>query len=606
MLRHTNCIRMWRPSGATNTYETDRMKLTQFIGRREWGLAFIALVAIVVQVYFDLRLPDYMQDITQIIVMPDAQVSDVLEQGAYMLGCALGSMAAAVVTGFAMAMIGATLSRNMRAAVFDQSMEFSMEEYNKFGAASLITRSTNDVTQVQMFVVMGLQMAIKSPILAVWAITKIAGKNFTWTMATGASVILLLIMMSVLLSLVMPRMMRMQRITDDLNRVTREHLGGLRVIRAYNAQDFHEKRFEYTNTELTDTNMFVQRSFAFMMPAMTTIMSGLSLAIYGLGASMINGAADPVDKVRLFSEMIVFSAYAMQVIGAFMMLTMVFIFFPRARVAYRRIREVLTIPISIRDGRVTSADTRGLVEFRHVDFRYPDADDDALHNVSFTARSGETVAIIGATGSGKSSIVNLIPRFYDAREGQVLVDGVDVKDWTQADLRNRVAYVPQKATLFSGTISSNIDYGMGPKEITPEDIVEAARVSASAEFISEKEDGYASHVAQGGTNFSGGQKQRLSIARAVARGAEIMIFDDSFSALDYRTDRDVRAALRESAGEATMIIVAQRIGTVRGADRILVVDRGRIVGQGTHEELMENNQVYREIAFSQLSEEELA
>ncbi|MFN8049527.1 MAG: ABC transporter ATP-binding protein [Ancrocorticia sp.] len=582
------------------------MKITQFIGKREWGLAFIALVAIVVQVFFDLRLPDYMQDITQIIVTPDPQTSDVLQQGAYMLGCALGSMAAAVVTGFCMAMIGATLSRNMRAAVFDQSMEFSMEEYNKFGAASLITRSTNDVTQVQMFVVMGLQMAIKSPILAVWAITKIAGKNFTWTMATGAAVILLLIMMSVLLSLVMPRMMRMQRITDDLNRVTREHLGGLRVIRAYNAQDFHDKRFEYTNTELTDTNMFVMRSFAFMMPAMTSIMSGLSLAIYGLGASMINSATDPADKVRLFSEMIVFSAYAMQVIGAFMMLTMVFIFFPRARVAYRRIREVLTIPISIRDGQVSSADARGLVEFRNVDFRYPDADDDALHNVSFTARPGETVAIIGATGSGKSSIVNLVPRFYDVREGQVLVDGVDVKDWKQADLRNRVAYVPQKATLFSGTISSNIDYGEGPKEIAPEDIVEAARVSASAEFIAEKEDGYASHVAQGGTNFSGGQKQRLSIARAVARGAEIMIFDDSFSALDYRTDRDVRAALRESANDATMIIVAQRIGTVRNADRILVVDRGRIVGQGTHEELMDNNQVYREIAFSQLSEEELA
>ncbi len=597
---------MWRPSGAHNTYETDQMKITQFIGKREWGLAFIALVAIVVQVFFDLRLPDYMQDITQIIVTPDPQTSDVLQQGAYMLGCALGSMAAAVVTGFCMAMIGATLSRNMRAAVFDQSMEFSMEEYNKFGAASLITRSTNDVTQVQMFVVMGLQMAIKSPILAVWAITKIAGKNFTWTMATGAAVILLLIMMSVLLSLVMPRMMRMQRITDDLNRVTREHLGGLRVIRAYNAQDFHDKRFEYTNTELTDTNMFVMRSFAFMMPAMTSIMSGLSLAIYGLGASMINSATDPADKVRLFSEMIVFSAYAMQVIGAFMMLTMVFIFFPRARVAYRRIREVLTIPISIRDGQVSSADARGLVEFRNVDFRYPDADDDALHNVSFTARPGETVAIIGATGSGKSSIVNLVPRFYDVREGQVLVDGVDVKDWKQADLRNRVAYVPQKATLFSGTISSNIDYGEGPKEIAPEDIVEAARVSASAEFIAEKEDGYASHVAQGGTNFSGGQKQRLSIARAVARGAEIMIFDDSFSALDYRTDRDVRAALRESANDATMIIVAQRIGTVRNADRILVVDRGRIVGQGTHEELMDNNQVYREIAFSQLSEEELA
>lgn len=582
------------------------MKITSFIGKREWSLAIVALVAIVTQVYLDLRLPDFMQDITQIIVMPDAKISDVLEQGAYMLGCALGSMAAAIVTGFCVAVIGAELARNMRAAVFDKTMDFSMEEYNKFGAASLITRSTNDVTQVQMFVVMGLQMAIKSPILAVWALTKIAGKNFTWTVATGITVVILLLMLGVIMSQVMPRMMRMQRITDDLNRVTREHLGGLRVIRAYNAQDFHDERFEHTNTELTDTNMYVMRSFAFMMPAMTTIMSGLSLAIYGLGAGMINNAADPTDKVRLFSEMMVFSAYAMQVIGAFMMLAMVFIFFPRARVSYRRIREVLTIPISIQDGPTTTSRERGLVEFRHVDFSYPDADDDALHDVSFTARAGETVAIIGATGSGKSSIVNLIPRFYDAHDGQVLVDGVDVREWKQADLRNRIAYVPQKATLFSGTISSNIDYGSAMEEITPADIVQAAQVSAAAEFVAEKEDGYASHVAQGGTNFSGGQKQRLSIARAVARGAEIMIFDDSFSALDYRTDRDVRAALRAHAGQATMIIVAQRIGTVRNADQIIVVDRGRVVGQGTHTELMATNEVYREIAFSQLSEEELA
>ncbi|MCI1895747.1 MAG: ABC transporter ATP-binding protein/permease [Ancrocorticia sp.] len=582
------------------------MKILKFVGKRELALALLALVAIVTQVFFDLRLPDYMQDITKIIVMPGAKVSDVLEQGAYMLGCALGSMAGAVVTAFCMAMIGATLSRNLRAAVFDKTMEFSMEEYNTFGAASLITRSTNDVTQLQMFVVMGLQMAVKSPILAVWAVTKIAGKNFTWTVATGVTVVVLMIMMSIVLSMVMPRMMRMQRITDDLNRVTREHLDGLRVIRAYNAQAFHEKRFEHTNTELTETNMYVMRRFAFMMPAMNAIMSGLSLAIYALGASMINAAGAPADKVRLFSEMIVFSAYAMQVIGAFMMLTMVFIFFPRARVAYRRIKEVLTVPISIQDGPTTSASQHGLVEFRHVNFRYPQADDDALHDVSFTAAPGETVAIIGATGSGKTSIVNLIPRFYDVREGAVLVDGVDVREWKQSDLRNCVAYVPQKAMLFSGTISSNIDYGSGLHAITPEDIVQAARVSASAEIVEQKEDGYASYVAQGGTNFSGGQKQRLSIARAVARGAEIMIFDDSFSALDYRTDRDVRTALRQYARGTTMIIVAQRIGTVRNADRILVVDRGRIVGQGTHDELMKSNEVYREIAFSQLNAEELA
>lgn len=583
------------------------MNIFKFIGRREWGLAFVALCAIVAQVFLDLRLPDYMQDITQIIVTPGAQVGDVLEQGGFMLACALGSMLAAVVTGFCVAIIGAKLARNLRSAVFERTMDFSSAEFDRFGTASLITRSTNDVTQIQVFVVMGVQMAVKSPIMAVWAMTKIAGKNLTWTWATGVTVVILLIMLTVVMSLVMPKMMRMQRITDDLNRVTREHLGGLRVIRAYNAQRFHSDRFEYTNTELTDTNLFVGKTMAFMMPMMTAIMSGLSLVIYGLGAVMIHAAGTPADRVELFSQMIVFSAYAMQVIGAFMMLAFVFIFFPRARVSYRRIREVLTSNLSIRDGSESAGTSvGGAIEFRNVDFRYPDADDDALHAVSFTVSPGETVALIGATGSGKSSIVNLIPRFFDAHRGSVLVDGLDVRDWKQADLRNRIAYAGQKATLFSGTIASNIDYGMGPHRITPADIVGAARTSHSAEFIAEKEDGYAALVAQGGVNYSGGQKQRLSIARTVARQAEIMIFDDSFSALDYRTDRDVRRALRETAGDATVLIVAQRIGTVRTADRILVVDRGRIVGSGTHAELMDGNKIYREIAFSQLSEEELA
>lgn len=581
------------------------MNILKYTGKREWGLAFIALAAIVAQVFLDLRLPDYMQDITKVIVSPDAKMSDVLQQGGYMLACALGSMAAAIVTGFCMALIGATLSRNLRAAVFYRTMDFSQEEINRFGSASLITRSTNDVTQIQVFVVMGLQMAIKSPIMAVWAITKIAGKNATWTWATIVALAILLVIMAIVLRLIMPRMMRIQRIIDDLNRVTREHLSGLRVIRAYNAQGFHGKRFAHTNDELTSTNMYVSNSMAFMMPALTAIMSGLSLAIYALGAVMINDAAAMTEKITLFSQMIVFSAYAMQVIGAFMMLVFVFIFFPRASVAYRRIREVLTVKVAITDGPVTSADQRGAIEFHNVDFRYPDADDHALHDVSFTVNPGETVALIGATGSGKSSIVNLIPRLYDVHHGRVLVDGVDVREWNQAELRNRIAYSGQKATLFSGTVSSNIDYGTGAYPITPADIVQAAHISSSTEFIAEKEDGYASHVAQSGTNFSGGQKQRLSIARIVARRGEIMIFDDSFSALDYRTDRNVREALKEEAAEATVLIVAQRIGTVRGADRILVVDHGRIVGSGTHAELMETNQVYREIAFSQLSEEEL-
>ncbi|MCF2706541.1 ABC transporter ATP-binding protein [Arcanobacterium haemolyticum] len=582
------------------------MKLTKYIGKREWGLAVIALAAIVTQVYFDLKLPDYMQDITQIITTPGAEVRDVLVQGSYMLGCALGSMLAAIVTGYAVSRIGATLARNLRAAVFDKTIDFSMAESNKFSLASLITRNTNDVTQIQMFVVMGMQMAIKSPILAVWAMTKIAGKNGTWTAATALTVLLVVIILTVIMSLVMPKMMRMQRITDDLNRVTREHLSGLRVIRAYNAQEFHEDRFEATNDELTGTTMFVNNTMAFLMPALTSIMSGLSLAIYALGASMINSAGTLDDKMLLFSQMIVFSAYALQVVSAFMMLAVVFIFFPRARVSYRRIREVLTTEVSITDGATTHGRAHGLVEFKNVNFRYPDAEDDALHSVSFEAKPGETVAIIGATGSGKTSIINLIPRFFDTAQGEVLVDGVNVKDWNLQALRDRIAYVPQKATLFSGTVASNIKYGTGLREITAENVVDAAHISHSSEFILGKEDGYSSRVSQGGTNFSGGQKQRLSIARAVARGAEILIFDDSFSALDYRTDRDVRDALVREAAGATVIIVAQRIGTVRNADRILVVDRGRIVGSGTHKELMQSNEVYREIAFSQLSEEELA
>lgn len=582
------------------------MKIFTYIGKREWGLAVIALCAIVTQVYLDLKLPDYMQDITTLIVTPNSEMSDVLQQGGYMLLCALGSMCAAIVTGFCTAMIGATLAKNLRGAVFDQTMDFSMAESNRFSLSSLITRSTNDVTQIQMFVVMGLQMAIKSPILAVWAMTKIADKNTTWTIATAITVVIVMLFLVVIMSLVMPKMMRMQRITDDLNRVTREHLDGLRVIRAYSAQGFHAKRFEHTNDELTGTSMYVNATMAFLMPALTSIMSGLTIAIYALGAHMINDAGAPEERLLLFSQMIVFSSYAMQVIGAFMMLAVVFIFFPRARVSYRRISEVLRTDISIKDGPVTQSGERGLVEFRNVDFRYPDADDDAIHDVSFTAHPGETVALIGATGSGKSSIVNLIPRFFDVRGGEILVDGIDVREWNQRQLRNRIAYVPQKATLFSGTVASNIDYGTGSTEITPADIVQAARISASSKFISQKDEGYGAHVSQGGTNYSGGQKQRLSIARAVARQSEIMIFDDSFSALDYRTDRDVRDALRTEASEATVIIVAQRIGTVRNADRILVVDKGRVVGSGTHQELMDNNAVYREIALSQLSEEELA
>lgn len=583
------------------------MRIRQFIGRREWLLAAIAFATIVLQVYFDLKVPEYMQEITKRIVTPGTRMQDVLGEGSLMLASALGSMAAMVATGYCTAVIGTRVSRRMRADVFEKVLSFSLPEVGKFGTPSLVTRSTNDVNQVQLFIVMGVQMLVKSPILAVWAMTKISGVNGTWTAATSIAVAVLVVLLGAVTAVVMPRLMRMQRITDDLNRVTREHLTGLRVIRSYNAQRFHEGRFEETNAELTRNNTQVMAAFALLMPALTALMTALTLAIYTLGAGMIDSASG-TERITLFTQMVVFSAYALQIVGAFMMLAFIFVFLPRARVSWKRILEVLDAKPSIRDGgaSVGRSGFKGTVEFKNVSFRYPDAEDDALKEISFTAEPGQTVAVIGSTGSGKSSIVNLIPRFYDVREGQVLLDGRDVREWRQEALRNRISLVPQKATLFSGTIASNIDYGKGSKELTPADVVEAARVANASEFIATKEDDYASAVAQGGSNFSGGQKQRLSIARAVARDGEVMIFDDSFSALDYKTDRDVRAALRDAAAGATIIIVAQRIGTVRNADKILVVDKGRIVGIGTHDELFASNPVYREIALSQLSEEELA
>lgn len=586
------------------------MKITQFVGKRDWVLAIVAVAGIVVQVFLDLKVPDYMQQITSIIVGDDPQMGDVLREGMLMISCALGSMIATVLVAFCVAVDGSHLARHMRSALFEKIMSFSMTEFNKFTAPSLITRTTNDIQQIQMFVIIGLQALVRSPIMAVWAISKIAGRNGTWTAATAIAVVILLVLLGVIMGLAIPKMMRMQRITDDLNRVTREHLSGLRVIRAYRAQKFHTKRFEYTNDELTDTNMYIMKAMALLMPALNVLMSGLSLSIYALGAVMINGAATPDEEILLFSQMIVFSAYAMQVVGAFMTLTFVFIFFPRARVSYRRVREVIQTEPLIHDGTVADGPAEGVspgtVTFEDVTFRFPDADDDALRNVSFTAQPGQTVALIGSTGSGKSSIINLIPRLFDVREGRVLVDGVDVREWKQSALRDRIGYVAQTATLFTGTIASNIDLGESAHDITPADIVAAAKTSYSDEFISQKEDGYASKVVRGGANFSGGQKQRLSIARAVARQPEILIFDDSFSALDFKTDRGVRENLDEFAADATKLIVAQRIGTVRGADQILVVDRGRVVGQGTHDELMASNPVYQEIAYSQLSEEELA
>lgn len=593
------------------------MTVLRHLRKREWLLSALAIITIVCQVFLDLRLIDFMQTITEMIVGPDATVKEVLTEGAKMLGCAAGSMVVAIITGYCMAMIGATVARNLRESVFTKAISLPEADFEHFGASSLITRSTNDVTQLQMFVVMGCQMMVKAPILTIWAIIKIAGKNLTWTAATGVAVLVLMVMIFIIWRIVMPRMMRMQRITDDLNRVTREHMEGVRVIRAYTSQDFHQKRFEATNTELTNTHLMVSGTFSFMMPVMNTVISGLNLAIYVLGALMISAAVGPA-KITLFSQMIVFSGYATQAIGGFLMMAMVFVFAPRAIVANRRIREVLDREPSLVDpvvtgdksaldlGKETNLDPEGtIIEFRGVSFRYPGAEDDALHQINLKIPRGQTVALIGATGSGKTSLVNLIPRLYDPREGQVLVNGQDVREWRLHDLRNQIAYSPQKITLFTGTIASNIAFGEGLKNITPADIVEAGD-TAACDFVDDKEGEFAAEVAQGGSNFSGGQKQRISIARTVARDAQILIFDDTFSALDYATDRDIRGELAEKASGKTQIIVAQRIATVREADQILVIDHGKIAARGTHESLMASSKIYREIALSQLSEAELA
>lgn len=485
---------------------------------------------------------------------------------------------------------------------------FSMEEIGRFSTASLITRSTNDVTQVQMLIVMGLQMLMKAPIMAVWAICKISGKKWEWMAATGVSVLVLLAVVGVCILLTLPKFKILQALTDDLNRITRENLNGLRVIRAYNAEGYQEKKFEYTNDRLTNTNLFAMRTMAFMMPSIQLVMSGLSLAIYWIGAILINGAG-MIDKITLFSEMMVFSQYAIQVVMSFMMLVMIFMILPRASVSAKRICEVIETEPTIYDGVKTEGAERrtGEVEFRNVSFRYPDAEEYVIKDISFTAKQGETVAFIGSTGCGKSTVVNLIPRFYDATEGEILIDGVNVREYTQHALRSKIGHVSQRAVLFSGTVRSNIAYGdNGKAEAGTDEVATAVSIAQADDFVESIENTYDGYVAQGGTNFSGGQKQRISIARAVARKPEIFIFDDSFSALNYKTDRKLRKSLDKECGYATKLIVAQRIGTIRDADRIVVLDEGRIAGIGRHEELMDTCEVYRQIAFSQLSKEELA
>ncbi|QOX62006.1 ABC transporter ATP-binding protein [Anoxybacterium hadale] len=597
------------------------LKILKRLNRQEWLQAGISLFFIVAQVWLDLKLPDYMAEITRLTQTPGSDMADIWIAGGFMVLCALGSFAAAVVVGYFASRIAASFSMRLRSLLFNRVDSFSMEEISRFSTASLITRSTNDVTQIQVLITMGLQMLVKAPIMAVWAVTKISGKGLEWTAATGITVLILVVMIGILMALVLPKFKKMQILTDNLNRVTMENLSGLRVVRAYNAEGYQEDKFEEANDDLTSAQLYTSRGMAIMLPVMFMLMSGLTLAVYWIGAYLINGAGI-MDKLTIFSNMVVFSAYAMQIIMSFMMVVMLFVLLPRAAVSATRINEVLDTQPSMKEGTLTMGipEAEGQITFKNVSFRYPGAEDDVLHDISFSVNKGETVAFIGSTGSGKSTLINLVPRFIDATEGEVLVGGVNVKEYAQEALNNKIGYVPQKAVMFKGTVSTNVAFGDSGRgemseweargndrgEASESEIRRAVRIAQGSDFVEQMEGGYEAEIAQGGSNVSGGQKQRLAIARAVCRNPEIFIFDDSFSALDYKTDRMLRLELKRETAGATSMIVAQRIGTILDADQIIVLEEGRIVGKGTHRELLSSCEVYREIAMSQLSEEELA
>lgn len=584
------------------------VKLLKKLTWKDFILAAAAFVFIIVQVWLSLTMPDYMSEITKLVQTKGSKMNDILIAGGKMLACALGSLLAAVCTSICASKISSNFSANLRGQVFHKVQSFSMEEIGNFSTASLITRSTNDITQVQMLIVMGLEVLLKAPIMAVWALCKISTKNWQWTASTGVAVVVLLSFVGVCVAVALPKFKKLQSLTDNLNRVTRENLTGLNVVRAYNAEGYQQKKFNDANDELTKTQLFANRTMGTMMPGIQMVMNGLMLAIYWIGAYLISNA-QMFDKLTIFSDMIVFTQYAMQVVMSFMMLVMIFVLLPRASVSAKRINEVLDMPLSIKDGTKENGidGKKGEVEFRNVSFCYPDAEKDVIEDISFTAHKGETIAFIGSTGCGKSTVINMIPRFYDATKGEVLVDGINVKEYTQKALRNKIGYVSQKAVLFTGSIKSNVAYGdNGTKGFTDDDVKHAIETAQAKEFVDKTEGGIDAFVAQGGSNFSGGQKQRLSIARAICRHPEILIFDDSFSALDYKTDRVLRDTLRKTCADATRFIVAQRIGTIRDADKIIVLDDGKIAGMGKHNELMETCEVYRQIAYSQLSKEELA
>lgn len=583
------------------------IKLLKNLGKKEWLLILVSLILIIAQVWLELKMPDYMSEITVLVQTKGSQMSEILKNGAYMMGCALGSLISAVIVGYLVSTISATLSLKIRKKLFTKVENLAMHEIKSFSTSSLITRTTNDITQIQMLVAMGLQLMIKAPITAVWAITKILNKSWQWSAVTAVAVAVLLGVIVTIISIVSPKFKIVQKLIDKINGVTRENLTGIRVVRAFNAEKYQENKFEEVNEKLTNQQLFNQKVLAVLSPVMYLVMYAITLAIYIVGAYLIKDAGF-ADKIVLFGDMVVFSSYAMQVIMAFLMLAFIFMMLPRAQVSANRINEVLETEITIKDGKIDTDTTneKGTVEFRNVDFKYPDGDDYLLKNISFKVDKGETVAFIGSTGSGKSSLINLIPRFYDTTNGEVFVDGVNVKEYKQEFLHNKLGYVSQRAVLFNDSVINNVAYGEnGQGQITEENVKKAIEVAQAKDFIEKMDDGYQTHISQGGTNVSGGQKQRISIARAIARNPEIYIFDDSFSALDYKTDSILRKELKKYTNGATILIVAQRIGTIMNADKIIVLDEGKIVGMGKHKELLQNCEVYKQIALSQLSEEEL-
>lgn len=583
------------------------LKLLKKLNKRDYLFIFISFLLIFAQVWLELKMPDYMSEITVLVKTEGAKIGEILKNGGYMLLCAFGSLVAAVITGYIISKLSSIFSKNVRKSIFTKVENLAMQEVKQFSTSSLITRTTNDITNIQMFMAMGLQLLIKAPITAIWAVSKILNKSWQWSAITAVAVVVLLSVIAMLIVIVLPRFKIVQKLIDKLNGVTRENLNGIRVVRAFNAEKYQEEKFEKANDNLTNLQLFNQKKFAIMQPTMYLVLYFLTLAIYFVGAYIIKDAM-MADKLSLFGDMVVFSSYAIQVIMSFLLLAFVFMMLPRAQVSAKRINEVLDTDITIKEGEVTNIENgeKGTVEFKHVYFKYPDADEYLLEDISFKANKGETVAFIGSTGSGKSTLINLVPRFYDATKGEVLIDGVNVKEYKEEFLHSKIGYVPQKAVMFNGTVYSNVAYGKKPNgSYSLEKVKEAIKVAQAKEFVEKMDEGYNSHMAQGGTNVSGGQKQRLAIARAIAKDPEIYIFDDSFSALDYKTDAVLRKELKSYTKDATSLIVAQRIGTIMNADKIIVLDNGKCVGIGNHKDLLESCEVYKQIALSQLSKEEL-